>query len=388
MNSNEAFNLTPKKEINKKIKIGYFSADFREHAVGNLIVNLFELHDKSKFEIFCFYFGPDTNDDIYKRISNAADKFINVKSKNEKEIAQLSRDFGIDIAVDLMGYTIRNRFKIFVERCAPLQVSYLGYPGTTGANCIDYLIADKILIPKKSQEYYSEKIIYLSNTFLVSDSTKKTSEKIFTKEELGLPKSGFVFCCFNQSYKILPKTFDIWMRILNRVKGSVLWLLETDEISYKNLKKEATNRDVDSSRIIFAKRVSVSEHLSRHRAADLFIDTFPYSAHTTCSDSLRAGLPVLTIQGETYASRVSSSLLNVLDLKELITHSSKEYEDMAVELANNKSKLKDIKNKLDVNKDKTPLFNTKLFASHIEQAYFEIYKKYNESKKPENIEIK
>jgi len=389
LNSNEDLYLTPKREINKKIKIGYYSADLREHAVGQLIVNLFELHDKSKFEIFGFYFGPDVNDDVYKRISNSTDKFINVKSKNETEIVQLSRDFGIDIAVDLMGYTSKNRFKIFAERCAPLQVSYLGYPGTTGANYIDYLIADKILIPKESQEYYSEKIIYLPNTFLVNDSAKKISKKIFTREELNLPKNDFVFCCFNQSYKILPKTFDIWMRILKRVKGSVLWLFNSNEISCKNLKQEAVKRDVDPNRIIFANRLPLlEEHLARYKAADLFLDTLPYTAHSTCSDSLEGGLPVLTLQGETYASRVSSSLLNVLDLKELITHSSKEYEDVAVELASDLSKLKDIKNKLDVNKNKTPLFNTKLFTSHIEKAYLEMNKKYIENKKLENIEIK
>ncbi len=389
LNSNEALDLIPKKEMNKKIKIGYYSADFREHAVGQLVVNLFELHDKSKFEIFAFYFGPDVNDDIHKRITNASHKFINVRSKNDTEIAQLSRDLQIDIAVDLMGFTVKNRFRIFVERCAPLQVGYLGYPGTTGSNCIDYLIADKILIPKENQQHFSEKIIYLPNSYLAGALEKKKSEKIFTREELGLPKNGFVFCCFNQSYKILPKIFDTWMRILKRVNNSVLWLYETNEIAYKNLKQEAANRDVDSNRIVFAKRLPLlEEHLERYKSADLFLDTFPYTAHSTCSDSLRAGLPVLTLQGETFASRVSSSLLEVAGLKELITHSTKEYEDKAVEFANDLSKLKNIKKKLDTNKDKTAIFDTKLLTNHIEQAYLEIYRKYNESKKPENIEIK
>ena len=229
----------------------------------------------------------------------------------------------------------------------------------------------------------------MPNSYLAGALEKKISEKIFTREELGLPKNGFVFCCFNQSYKILPKIFDTWMRILKRVNNSVLWLYETNEIAYKNLKQEAVNRDVDSNRIVFAKRLPLlEEHLERYKSADLFLDTFPYTAHSTCSDSLRAGLPVLTLQGETFASRVSSSLLEVADLKELITHSTKEYEDKAVELANDLSKLKNIKKKLDTNKDKTAIFDTKLLTNHIEQAYLEIYKKYNESKKPENIEIK
>ena len=389
LNSKEALDLIPKKEMNKKIKIGYYSADFRQHAVGKLIVNLFESHDKSKFEIFGFYFGPDVNDDIHKRFLNSADKFINVRSKSETEIAQLSRDLEIDIAVDLMGYTLMNRFRIFVERCAPLQVTYIGYPATTGSNCIDYIIANKTLIPKENQQYYSEKIIYLPNSYLVSALEKKISEKTFTREELGLPKNGFVFCCFNQTYKILPKIFDAWMRILKRIKGSVLWLYEADEIASKNLKQEAINRGVDSNRIIFAKRLpSLEEHLERYKSADLFLDTFPWPAHTTCSDSLRNGLPVLTLQGESFASRVSSSMVEVAGLKELITHSLKEYEDMAVELASDLSRLKNIKKKLETNKDKSPLFDTKLLTSHIEQAYLEMYKKYNESKKPENIEIK
>ena len=382
-------NLNKSYKSDKKIKIGYFSADFRKHAVGNLVVNLFELHDKSKFEIYCFYFGPDTNDEIYQRISNTVYKFINVRSKSEKEIAQLSRDLKIDISIDLMGYTIKNRSKIFIEKCAPLQVSYLGYPGTTGANYIDYIIADKIVIPKENQEFYSEKIIYLPNSFMLNDSTKKISRKIFSKEELGLPSNGFIFCCFNQSYKILPETFDIWMKILKRVEDSVLWLFKSNEACCKNLKQEASHRGIDPKRIIFANRLpSFEEHLARYKVADLFLDTSPYNAHSTCCDSLKAGLPVLTLQGETYSSRVSSSLLNVLDLKELIIKSKKKYEEKAVELANDLSVLKNIKKKLDHTKNSVSLFNTKLLTNHIEKGYLEIYKKYCDNKKPENIELK
>ena len=373
---------------NKRIKIGYYSADFREHAVGQLMANLFELHNKSNFEIFCFYFGPNVDDNTHKRTLSAVDKFINVSSKSDKEIAELSRNLQIDIAVDLMGHTTESRFKIFTERCAPLQVSYLGYPGTLGANCIDYLIADKTVIPTENQKFYSEKIIYLPNTYLVNDSKTKISDKNFTREELGLPKSDFVFCCFNQSHKILPETFHIWMKILKKINGSVLWLFETNKISSKNLKKQSTIAGIDASRIIFAKRIPLlEEHLARYKNADLFLDTFPYTAHSTCSDSLKAGLPVLTLQGQSFASRVSSSLLEVSGLNELITNSLKDYENMAIKLANNFSELKKIKKKLEVNINKTPLFNTKNFVDHIEKAYQLIYKKYKNGEKTSNIKI-
>ena len=385
---NNSLEKISKRKKNKKIKIGYYSADFREHAVGQLIVNLFELHNKSNFEIFGFYFGPDINDYTNKRISKAVDKFINVRLKSETEIARLSRNLQIDIAVDLMGHTERSRFEIFAERCAPIQVSYLGYAGTLGANCIDYLIADKTLIPKENQKYYSEKIIYLPNTYLVNDSTKKISEKIFKRDDLDLPKNSFIFCCFNQSHKILPETFNSWMKILKKVSGSVLWLFETNEISSKNLKQEAIKAGIDANRIIFAKRlIKLEEHLARYKVADLFLDTFPYTAHSTCADSLKAGLPVLTLQGQSFASRVSSSLLEVVNLKELITHSSNEYENMAVELANNLSKLKNIKKKLEDSKNKTPLFNTKLFTNHIEKAYILMFEKYIKGEENNNIEV-
>ncbi len=378
----------PRKEINKKIKIGYYSADFHDHATSNLMVNLFELHDRSKFEIVGFYFGPESQHEMHKRVSNAFDQFINVKLKTDREIAELSRELNIDIAIDLMGFVKNNRFKIFIEKCAPIQVNYLGYPGTMGTDYIDYIIADEILIPKESREYYSEKIVYLPNSYQPNDLKKKISEKTFKREEVGLPKNNFVFCSFNQSSKVLPKIFDIWMRILKKVDGSVLWLLESNNKTCKNLKDHANKRGIDPGRLIFADRLPIEKHLARHKAADLFIDTFPCNAHTTCSDALWAGLPVLTLQGETFASRVASSLLNAVGLKELITKNSYEYEQKAVELGKDLSKVISLKKKLDSNKLTKPLFNTKLFTSHIEQAYLEMYKRYNENQKPENIEIK
>jgi predicted O-linked N-acetylglucosamine transferase (SPINDLY family) len=376
------------RESNKKIRIGYYSADFREHAVSYVLVKLFELHDKSKFELIGFSFGPDDhNDEMRKRVSSAFDQFINVNFKNDKEIALLSRDFKIDIAVDLMGFTKNNRFGIFVERCAPIQVNYLGYSATTGADCIDYIIGDKVLIPKENQKDYSEKIIYLPDCFMGNDFTKKISDKIFTREELGLPKEGFVFCCFNKNYKITPNVFDCWMKILKKVKGSVLWLFENNPITIKNLQQEANKRDIGSDRLIFAKPMALDKHLARHKVADLFVDTFPYTAHTTCSDALWAGLPVLTCAGESFASRVSASLLNAIGLSELATHTIKGYEDMAIELANNPIRLKKIKNELKKNKLEKPLFNTKLFTKNIESAYVKIYDRYLQNLPADNIEI-
>jgi len=372
---------------NKKIRIGYYSADFYNHATSQLMANLFELHDKSKFEIFGFNFGPEKNDEMYKRVIKAFDKFFNLSNKTDLEIAEISREHKIDIAVDLKGFTQKNRFRIFIERCAPIQVSYLGYPGTTGAECIDYVIADKILIPTNSQQHYSEKIIYLPNSYQANDTKTIISEKIFSKEEFGLPKNSFIFCSFNACYKILPTTFDVWMKILKRVDNSILWLLADDIEIIKNIKEETIKRGIDPERIIFAKRLTLSEHLSRQKLANLFIDTFPCTGHTTCSDALRSGLPVLTLLGKSFAGRVSSSLLNAVDLKELITKTPQEYEDLAVRLANDSSRLENIRKKLEVNIKTKPLFDCKLFTSHIEKAYLEIYRKHSESNKIDNIEI-
>ena len=373
---------------NKKIRLGYYSADFYNHAMSYLLAKLFELHDKSKFEIIAFSFSPERDDEMSKRISNAFDQFIKVNFKTDKEISELSRELKIDIAIDLMCFTTNSRTGIFSEKCAPIQINYLGYPGTSGANFIDYIIADKNLIPKKNQKYYSENIIYLPNTYQVRDSTQKISNKIFTKDELGLPKNSFVFCCFNQNYKITPSVFDIWMRLIRKVEKSVLWLIKDNDVAVYNLKKEAEKRGVKSDRIIFAKHMPVSEHLARHKIADLFVDTFPYTAHTTCSDALWSGLPVITRTGQSFASRVAGSLLNAVNLKELITKTEKEYEDLILKLAKNPNQLKEIKNKLKKNRLKTPLFDAKLFTKNIESAYTMMHEKYLKNLPLENIEIK
>ena len=391
INNNCSFNFSLgsilKTKRQDKIRIGYYSEDFREHPVANLIIELFELHNKDQFELFGFYFGPSDSSKMHKRVSSAFNQFIDVRLKSDKDIALMSREIGIDIAVDLGGFTGLSRPGIFSYRAAPIQVNYLGYPGTMGAKYIDYIIADPTLIPIESEQYYSEKIVYLPNAYQPNDRNRLVAEKVFTKDELGLPKDSFVFCCFNSSFKITPDTFDGWMRILKAVKGSVLWLLEVHPIAVLNLRKEAQVRGIDSNRLIFAKKMFPPEHLARHQVADLFLDTLPYNAHTTASDALWVGLPVLTCMGKSFASRVAASLLNAIELPELITTTQEQYEAKAIELATNPEKLKDIKNKLERNRLTTALFDTPRFTKHIETAYKQMYERYQSNLQPNNIYI-
>ena len=371
----------------KKIRIGYYSADFHKHATSYLMAELFELHDKSKFELIAFSFGPDKQDEMRSRVSQAFDRFIDVTSISDKAVAQLSRELGIDIAVDLKGVTQDNRLGIFSYKAAPIQVSYLGYPGTLGADYIDYLIADKTLIPKESQEHYSEKIVYLPNSYQVNDRHRVIAPPQFTKQDLGLPRDSFVFCCFNNNFKITPDVFDSWVRILKAVDASVWWLLEDNQTAATNLRKEAALRGLDPTRLVFAKRMDLPEHLARHKAADLFLDTLYYNAHTTASDALWAGLPVLTCMGEGFASRVSASLLSAIGLSEMITQRPEDYEALAIELATNPGKLQSIKAKLAANRLSTPLFDTALFTQHIEAAYEQMYERYQADLPPDHVYI-
>lgn len=385
--SNFILGAIPKHSKGQKIKIGYFSADFHNHATGYLMAELFELHDKNKFELVGFSFGPMANDEIRKRLKKSFDQFIEVSNNSDMEIALLSRSLNIDIAVDLKGFTQDSRTGIFANRAAPIQVNYLGYPGTMGADYMDYIIADKTIIPVESQQCYSEKIVYLPNSYQVNDRKRFISERQFTRHELGLPENGFIFCCFNNNHKILPATFDGWMRILKAVDGSALFLYAENEWVEQNLRSEAIASGVDGARLVFAERVALSEHLARHRQADLFLDTLPYNAHTTASDALWAGLPVLTLMGESFASRVAASLLNAIGLSELITSNQEEYEELAIELAMNPNKLSDIKFKLERNRLTTQLFDTPLFTKNIEAAYIKIYDRYQNDLQPENIFI-
>ncbi len=384
---NPALEPILKRPQSQKIRVGYFSADFHNHATAYLMAELFELHDKSQFELVGFSFGPIANDEMRLRLGRSFDQFIEVGGKSDVEVAKLSRDLDIDIAVDLKGFTQDARTGIFSHRAAPIQVNYLGYPGTMGANYIDYIIADKTLISPELQSCYSEKVIYLPCSYQVNDRKRLISDRKFTRQELGLPEHGFVFCCFNNNFKILPATFERWMRILRAVEGSVLWLLQDNYWAAENLKKEAEKQGVAPDRLVFAERLPLPEHLARHRQADLFLDTFPYNAHTTTSDALWAGLPVLTLIGRSFASRVAASLLNAVGLSELITGTQEECEALAIELAMNPNKLEDIKLKLANNRMTTPLFDTLCFTKNIEAAYIKMYERYHAGLEPEHILI-
>lgn len=353
----------------ERIRIGYYSCDFHDHPIAHLIAELMELHDSARFELVAFSSGPDQNDDVRQRISAAFDKFVDVRDKSDGDVALLSRQLEIDIAIDLNGFTGNGRPGIFHHRAAPIQVSYLGYPGTMAAPFMDYLIADTTLIPSPARQHYTEKIVYLPHSYQANDSKKRIAATSFAREALGLPVSGFVFCCFNNTYKITRETFDRWMRILRQVNGSVLWLLESNAESTANLRKEAIARRVDGDRLIFARRLPLAEHLARHRAADLFVDTFPYNAHTTASDALWAGLPVLTFMGEAFSSRVAASLLNAIDLPELIAGTQEEYETLAIDLATHPRRLADLRQRLEINRTSAPLFDSDRFTRNLEQAY-------------------
>lgn len=372
---------------NSKIRIGYFSADFHNHATSFLMINIFELHDQSQFELFAFSFGPNINDEMRCRLSNAFDQFIDVSNMSDYEVAILSRKLNINIAIDLKGYTEGQRAGIFAKRCAPIQVNFLGYPGTMSAPFYDYIIADSIIIPNNMEVFYSEKIIFLPSTYQPNDSKKVISSNNLKKQDHGLPENAFVFCCFNNTYKILPEIFDIWLNILKAVPNSVFWLINDNNIAVSNLRMHAEKNGVRSDRLIFANRLKLDEHLARHKFADLFLDTFPYNAHTTASDALWAGLPVLTCQGKSFASRVASSLLVAINLSDFITNSFCEYQLKAIHFAKNKKIIDDAKISLEKNKNTYPLFNSISFTCGLENAYIQMHSRYMNSDKPSNIYI-
>ena len=369
-----------------KIRIGYFSADFREHPVSYLTAELFELHNRDQFEIIAFSFGVNTQDHLRKRLEEGFDQFLDVKDQTAQEIAILARQMEIDIAIDLGGFTSDCRTEIFAMRAAPIQLSYIGYLGSMGANYFDYLIADPTIIPITHQQYYAEKIVYLPS-YQVNDTKREISEKRFTRSELGLPLNGFVFCCFNSIYKITPSTFDSWMRILLSLEDSVLFLLDENETATNNLKKQAKLRGVSENRLIFAKPLPLPEYLARYRIADLFLDTLPYNAGTTASDALRMGLPVLTLMGESFASRMAASLLNAVGLVELITTNQKAYESLAIELASHPKRLEAVRNKLRDKFKTSALFNPMLFTQHLESAYLAMYQRYQDDLAPDHIAV-
>lgn len=365
-----------------KIRVAYVSPDFRQHPVGHLMAGVIEKHDKSRFETIAISIGIDDGSSLRARFIGAFSQFYDVQSKTTLEIAQLIRDLEVDILVDLAGYTADSRTDIFAYRPAPVQVNYLGYPGTMGVDYMDYILADRQVIPESQQQFYSEKIAYLPDTYLPTDGSLKIAERTPTREEMGLPATGVIFCSFNHDYKITPPIFAVWMRILEQVPGSVLWLMKLNDAAQRNLRTEAQNRGVDPERLIFATRVPlVEDHLARYRLADLFLDTSPYNAHTTASDALLAGLPVLTYMGQTFSGRVAGSLLNAIGLPELITHTLEDYEALAVKLALDSHSLAELKAKLAANQKTHPLFNTELFSKNLEQAFIKMWNAAQQNEK-------
>lgn len=373
---------------NPRIRIGYLSGEFRQQATAILTTGLFEHHDKSRFEVFAFDNGWDDASEIRGRINRAFDEIVDITRLEDSRAAATIREKKIDILVNLNGYFGRERQGVFSHKPCPIQVNYLGFPGTLGADYIDYILADAQVIPPDEQAFYTEKVVYLPDTYQVNDSRRRIAERTPTRAEVGLPETGFVFCCFNNNYKIMPDVFDVWMRLLNEVRGSVLWLFEDNLAASRNLRREAKRRGVEPDRLVFAARMKPDEHLARHRLADLFLDTLPYNAHTTASDALWAGLPVLTCMGSTFPGRVAGSLLIAVGLPELVTHSLANYEALALELATTPAMLSGIQARLVRNRTNDPLFDTDRFRRHIESAYITMWERVQRGEPPSSFSVR
>ncbi len=371
-----------------KIRLGYFSADFHNHATMHLMARLFELHDRSRFEVHAFSFAEDHGGGGYRqRLLDNVDHFYDVGAKSDAEVVALARGVGIDIAVDLKGHTRDSRAAIFLSRVAPIQVNYLGYPGTGGGDAWDYIIADRVIVPPAYEAFYSEKLIALPGSYQVNDDRRPISDRAFSRAECGLPEEGFVFCCFNSAYKITPSEFNIWMRLLKSVEGSVLWLLKATDTTAVNLRAEAAARGVEPDRLVFAEHMPLAEHLARQQLADLFLDTFVVNAHTTASDALWAGLPVLTMAGQSFAARVSASLLFAVGLDDLVTETPEAYEQLAKRLALDEAALSACKARLAVDRSRLSLFDTRKYAQNLETAYQTAFERYRNDEPFGNIEI-
>ena len=353
----------------KKIKLAYCSADFHTHATSQLMVEVWEKHDRERFDIIAFDYGPDDGSALRARVKNSFDHFHEVEGGSAAAIAGLIADKGVDIAVDLKGLTDKAMTAIFAHRPAPVQVNYLGYPGTMGADFMDYILADAVVAPLAQQVFYAEKILHLPDCYQPNDRARLVSPAGMIRAEAELPEQGFVFCCFNNNWKITPPTFDIWMRLLNAVPGSVLWLLQDNDEAVANLRAHAAARGVAENRLIFAPRVEPGLHLARQRLADLFLDTLPYNAHTTASDALWLGLPVLTCLGGGFPGRVAASLNTAIGVPELIAENLDAYEKLALALAQEPARLAALRQKLDANRLTTPLFDSGRFTRNLEAAY-------------------
>jgi predicted O-linked N-acetylglucosamine transferase (SPINDLY family) len=371
----------------ERVRLAYLSADFHDHATAYLVAELFERHDRARFEVTGFSYGPDDQSAMRARLKAGLDRFVDVRGRSDREVAELMRAEGIDIAVDLKGFTGNNRAGIFAWRGAPLQAAYLGFPATMGASFIDYIIADQVVIPPGLEGAYAEKVVRLPDSYQVNDRQRRIAERTPSRAAAGLPEQGFVFCSFNNNYKIRPATFDVWMRLLRQVEGSVLWLLQDNAAAVENLRRHAEARGVAADRLVFAPRLGLDAHLARHRLADLFLDTFPVNAHTTASDALWAGLPVLTCAGATYAGRVAGSLLHAVGLPELITHSLGDYEALALRLAREPALLASFRQRLVRDRQTCALFDTTRFTRHLEAAYTAMWERQQGGEPPESFAV-
>jgi protein O-GlcNAc transferase len=371
----------------EKIRVAYLSGDFYRHAIPFLIAGVFEQHDSERFETFGVSYGPSDKSDMRARLENAFTHFSDLHESTDAGIAGILHEWEIDIAIDLKGYTGGARPGILAHRPAPIQVQYLGYPGTMGSDCIDYLIADRTVVPDEHRPFYSEQIVYLPDTYQCNDSRRRIAACTYHRADADLPERAFVFCCFNGSQKIMPETFRLWMDILSDVRGSVLWLLEGHPSATVNLRREARARGIAPERLIFTKHMPLEDHLARLKLADLVLDTLPYCAHTTASDALWAGVPVLTRLGVTFAGRVAASLLKAVGLPELITLSPLEYKTLACALAQDASRMNDIKAKLAANRESMPLFDTARITRNLEAAYQGMWERHRRGEPPASFAV-
>jgi protein O-GlcNAc transferase len=371
-----------------RIRVAYVSGDFREHPIAYLSAGLFEHHDRSRFEVTAISFGPEQDRPISHRLKSAFERFVDVRGKSDQDIAALLRRLEIDIAVDLAGYLQDARTNIFARRPAPVQVNFLGYPGTLGTDYFDYIIADTAVLPPQEAGFYTEKAAWLPDTYLPTDATRTIAPTTPTRSELGLPEDGFVFCCFNLTYKINPQIFDVWMRLLHEIEGSVLWLRDYGAMSSQNLRAQAQRRGIAPERLIFAPRAALAaDHLARQRRADLFLDTLPYNAHTTATEAIWVGLPVLTCRGSSFAGRVAASINLAVGMPELVADSLPDYEALALKIAWDPALCAQLKEKLARNRASYPLFDTARFTRNIEAAYQRMWQTYRDGRSPASFTV-
>lgn len=377
----------PAQAPGSRIRIGYFSADFHDHATLHLMAGLFRAHDRQRFEVIAYSYGPDREDAMRAALVGRVDRFVDLRTMPDARSVALALADGLDIAIDLKGNTQHSRSQLFARRLAPVQINYLGYPGTMGLDVFDYILADPVLIPEAERAFYAEKVLALPGSYQPNDDRRPIARTATARADLGLPKAGFVFCCFNQTYKISPREFGIWMRLLGEVEGSVLWLLRSNAWAEGNLRREAEARGVAPERLVFADRLPNAEHLARLRHADLFLDTFAFNAHTTASDALWAGLPVLTKAGRQFAARVGASLLTAIGLADLIAADDAEYEAKALELARDPLLLAGLRARLATNRATHPLFDTNAYARHLEAAYTAVHQRRLAGLPPDHVTI-